>query len=202
MFIDNKYTALYYRIVDKVNSKNRLKVTGDSLQFHHIIPRSLGGTDDEKNLILCSLQEHRVCHKLLVKMTVGCDHYKMAYALRLFGISRPCPSPHHTGSYTTESAKKSVATRRRRGSYKTGKENNFAKPEIKEMVRKRMLANNPMKSSKQRNRMKSNNNNPKNVPITIMDINFPSINAAARYFNTTAHLLKRDYVITRLTSAS
>lgn len=34
---------------------------------HHIIPRCLGGTDDEDNLIYLTYQEHFIAHKLLLK---------------------------------------------------------------------------------------------------------------------------------------
>lgn len=46
---------------------------------HHIIPRCLGGTDDEENLIYLTLKEHFIAHKLLCEENP--DNYELAYAL-------------------------------------------------------------------------------------------------------------------------
>ena len=35
---------------------------------HHILPKSLGGTNDKNNLVLLTLKEHFICHWLLVKI--------------------------------------------------------------------------------------------------------------------------------------
>src|SRR5690606_21986834 len=48
---------------------------------HHIIPRSLGGTDDESNLVRLSVRAHYVCHILLTKIYHGKEYCKMVYAL-------------------------------------------------------------------------------------------------------------------------
>ena len=58
------YQKLYNTIVD-----NRLlnKYNGYT-EKHHIIPRSLGGKDDEANLVSLSAREHFICHYLLAKM--------------------------------------------------------------------------------------------------------------------------------------
>jgi len=129
MFADNKYTKLYYNIIKKASS--RVKHPNDGNHLHHIIPRSLGGSNDSCNLVCLTFREHKICHKLLIKMTTGDAKIKMSYAYSWFKDSA--------------------------GNYKTGKDNNFAKPEIIEMVRKRMTENNPMKTPAQRERMSKNN---------------------------------------------
>ena len=77
IFIDNKYTAWYNRIVN--NAKSRLVLDGYT-ETHHIIPRSLGGDDKKENLVKLSAKEHFVCHRLLPKMTSGTDKRKMVFA--------------------------------------------------------------------------------------------------------------------------
>ena len=77
LFIDNKYTRIYFSIIEK--SKTSVK-TGKT-EIHHIIPRCLGGTDEPTNLVGLSLREHFVCHRLLVKMVISTtDRGKLAYA--------------------------------------------------------------------------------------------------------------------------
>lgn len=45
---------------------------------HHIKPRSLGGTDEEENLVLLTAREHFLAHYLLCKIyKEGPEHYKM-----------------------------------------------------------------------------------------------------------------------------
>ena len=47
IFIENKYTRYYYSIIDR--AKNR-SITGYT-ENHHIIPKSLGGTNQKHNLV-------------------------------------------------------------------------------------------------------------------------------------------------------
>jgi len=75
----DKYTRWYNQIVERA----RFRITEDYTETHHIQPRSLGGTDDINNLVELPAREHFICHWLLVKMTIGEDHYKMLNALRM-----------------------------------------------------------------------------------------------------------------------
>lgn len=56
MFIDNKYTQCYYRIVD---NRKANPLTGYS-EKHHIIPKSLGGNNKKENLVSLTAREHFV----------------------------------------------------------------------------------------------------------------------------------------------
>jgi hypothetical protein len=79
MFKNNKYTKWYFSIVERgKNNKNGL------FEIHHIIPKSLGGTDDEYNLVKLTPREHYVCHWLLTKMTEGIYKSKMTFSLHTF----------------------------------------------------------------------------------------------------------------------
>ena len=75
----NKYTKWYNQIVDRARNRT-IEIYSES---HHITPRSLGGTDNDENLVKLTAREHFICHWLLVKMTTGEDHYKMLNALRM-----------------------------------------------------------------------------------------------------------------------
>ncbi|MFY8211415.1 MAG: HNH endonuclease signature motif containing protein [Candidatus Nanopelagicus sp.] len=76
MFLDNKYTKVYNKIIEK--SKNRA-IFGYK-ENHHIVPRCLGGGDNKENLAALTAREHYIVHVLLVKMTSGTDRHKMLHA--------------------------------------------------------------------------------------------------------------------------
>lgn len=58
----------YRKIYDNI-IENRLKTPFDGYtEKHHIIPKSIGGSDLKENLVCLSAREHFVCHYLLTKM--------------------------------------------------------------------------------------------------------------------------------------
>ena len=65
MFTHNKYHATYFKIIHR--AQQRLLPTDIKVEVHHIIPRSLGGSDSPDNLVKLTLKEHWMCHRLLVK---------------------------------------------------------------------------------------------------------------------------------------
>ena len=65
IFIDNKYTRWYYNIVNAAVSRTSFT---DYTEKHHVIPKSLGGTNSASNLVRLTAKEHFVCHRLLTKM--------------------------------------------------------------------------------------------------------------------------------------
>lgn len=76
--LTNKYSKLYYKITS--NAKQR--IIECYTERHHIIPQSLGGSNDKDNLVELTAREHFICHWLLIKMTEGEDRSKMLYALK------------------------------------------------------------------------------------------------------------------------
>lgn len=86
MFLDNKYTACYYRII--CQAQQRIN-TNAYTERHHVIPKSLGGDNSTSNLVILTAREHFVCHKLLTKMTEGIDRRRMQYALVMFMRRNP-----------------------------------------------------------------------------------------------------------------
>lgn len=94
MFNQSKYTKLYFSIIDKYGNS----LSGEK---HHIIPTSLGGSNDESNVTKVSCKAHFILHKLLVKMVTETIHIrKMKYAL--WRMMNP-QSKHHKRSYTVSS---------------------------------------------------------------------------------------------------
>jgi len=81
IFIQNKYTNWYNNII--TNAQARTLPKNIYIERHHIIPRSLGGNNEQSNLVKLTAREHFVCHLLLTKMTIGRMRYKMSKALTM-----------------------------------------------------------------------------------------------------------------------
>lgn len=86
--LSNRYSKIYYNIINKAISDNRTK--GDTYyERHHIIPRALGGLDYSYNLVLLTAREHYICHWLLIKMVRPGLIYKMQFAFfRMCSVGR------------------------------------------------------------------------------------------------------------------
>lgn len=84
LFTETKYTRWYYDIINDASGKNRNKKY-DYYEDHHIIPKSLGGSDKRHNRVLLTAREHFICHLLLPKMSIlPINRGKMAYAFFRF----------------------------------------------------------------------------------------------------------------------
>lgn len=59
------YEKIYESLIEK-RRKDVLKKVGDgSIETHHILPRSAGGTNDNENLVNLTCREHFMAHLLL-----------------------------------------------------------------------------------------------------------------------------------------
>ena len=58
---NNKYQKWYYTIIDRARNRTIEGYT----EKHHIVPRSLGGTNEKSNLVKLTAREHLVAHLLL-----------------------------------------------------------------------------------------------------------------------------------------
>lgn len=83
LFKENKYTKWYFSIVN--SRKYRNKKSEKYLEKHHIIPKSLGGSNNIDNLVFLTFKEHFIVHLLLTKMCKNKkDYYKMHRAIVAF----------------------------------------------------------------------------------------------------------------------
>lgn len=67
MFPLSKYSIYYNSIIRKALNSTRDK-TQEYFERHHILPKCLGGSNKQDNLVLLTPREHFICHALLVKM--------------------------------------------------------------------------------------------------------------------------------------
>jgi len=73
----NKYEKWYYNITER----GKHRTLTEYVERHHIVPHSLGGSDDASNLVSLTAREHFICHWLLTKMHIGESRSKMINAL-------------------------------------------------------------------------------------------------------------------------
>lgn len=59
------YERIYHNII---NNRLNNPVLNEYTECHHILPKSLGGTDDKSNLVNLLAREHFICHLLLTKI--------------------------------------------------------------------------------------------------------------------------------------
>jgi hypothetical protein len=77
-----KYRLWYEQLILK--AKQRVFPIGEYGENHHIIPRSLGGTDFKENVVRLYAREHYIAHLLLWKMKMSPKmHNKMSMALHV-----------------------------------------------------------------------------------------------------------------------
>lgn len=94
IYLSNKYTQLYYRIIQKAT--NRITKSGHK---HHIIPKSLGGKDTKDNLVKLTYREHYIVHLLLTKMTVGEHKKKMHLAFFCMNTLNKCGEKYKNSKF-------------------------------------------------------------------------------------------------------
>jgi hypothetical protein len=73
------YTKIYNSIIEK---RKTHPLFGVYTETHHIIPKSIGGSDNPENLVNLSAREHFICHRLLIEIHKNHkqNYYKMVKA--------------------------------------------------------------------------------------------------------------------------
>lgn len=80
-----KYERWYISITERAKHRT---IDGYK-ERHHIIPYSLGGTNDSSNLVDLTAREHFICHWLLIKMHSGEARGKMINAMYMMRAEGP-----------------------------------------------------------------------------------------------------------------
>lgn len=122
MYLSNKYTIWYYSIIEYAKNQS----TTGYKEKHHIIPRSLGGSNSKNNLVNLTARQHFICHILLTKMVQGPAKHKMIRAAMGMKRSRKYQD-RYINSRLYESVRKEYS--QQRSKEQSGKGNvNFNKP--------------------------------------------------------------------------
>lgn len=101
MFLSNKYNKCYYSIITRAQA--RVLPASTYVERHHIVPKSLGGSNAKSNIAALTAREHLICHLLLVKMTNGDAKSKMACAAMrmMFSSKNHTRCPPNSRTYET-----------------------------------------------------------------------------------------------------
>lgn len=76
MFIQNKYLIIYNNIINRARNRTIYEYT----ERHHIIPKSLNGSNDKDNIVKLTAREHFICHQLLIRIVCLENRHKMVFA--------------------------------------------------------------------------------------------------------------------------
>lgn len=80
-----KYHLWYDQLIDRAKGR---QVPSCYTEVHHIVPRSIGGTDAPQNLVRLTYREHFLAHWMLTKFCRGADLRKMQRALWAMTLDR------------------------------------------------------------------------------------------------------------------
>lgn len=86
----NLYFSRYIKLIDAFRNK-----TVDNYERHHIIPRCLGGTDEDSNIICLPPKAHFIAHYLLSKAYPNNDRLNHAFAMMI--VNNPYQDRKFTG---------------------------------------------------------------------------------------------------------
>lgn len=107
-FLQNKYTKWYFSIISAAQNR---KIVG-YIEKHHIVPKSLGGSNLKENLVELTAREHFICHWLLTKMVLETkQRYQMwnAFSCMLY-LKRPDQDRYKISSKKFENIKTTGAS--------------------------------------------------------------------------------------------
>jgi hypothetical protein len=100
LFISNKYYQWYNNIVQRASLRKHIS---GYTEKHHIIPKSLGGSNDSDNMVVLTAREHFICHLLLPKIVT---HGKEKMLNALWRMLHPRHNRYKINSHTYSNAKK------------------------------------------------------------------------------------------------
>jgi hypothetical protein len=106
------YQKIYDMLIEK--AMNRVLRKDAYVERHHIIPRSMGGSDELGNIVPLTAKEHYVAHHLLWKIH---QNISMAHAFCMMSTTRSVHTEFHIKAIMYQSAKEYISSQRRGKSY-------------------------------------------------------------------------------------
>lgn len=71
----------YQKHYDALMQRGKIRILDGYKESHHIVPKCMGGSDEESNLVYLTASEHYVAHQLLAKMNPG--NYSLIHAVKI-----------------------------------------------------------------------------------------------------------------------
>ena len=113
------YRKLYENLIE--TRKNRILDENEYYENHHIIPKSLGGSDKKENLIYLTAREHFIAHHLLYKCAKDTnERMKMGRAIQFLCYGNKGQTEKKITARQYEIAKKILSNEMKGTSYAKG----------------------------------------------------------------------------------
>ena len=122
-------------IADRRTKETSLVASVCYTERHHIVPRSLGGSDDKSNLILLTAEDHVHAHLMLAKIHGGAQWLAVTYIVESMQSERKVP---------TRRMIVLAAIARQAALRNLNQWHSMFIPHVREKMIKRMRENNPM----------------------------------------------------------
>jgi len=111
---NSKHFLWYKAIITRAKSQARKKLKPSDENFiyyecHHILPKSMGGSNKQENIVLLTAKEHFVAHHLLYEFCVGLEEHKMAIAWRRMSTDFRNGKPRYVNARLFDKAKQAAA---------------------------------------------------------------------------------------------
>lgn len=101
------YNKLYIELLSKYGVQSKPKEM--YVERHHIVPKSVGGTNDKENLVYIPARVHFICHRLLCKIYKESDKLKFAFWAMCNQLHGDVTREYKVTSKVFEEAKKEFA---------------------------------------------------------------------------------------------
>ena len=104
--IQNKYTKWYFNIIKKRQTST---IQNEYVEKHHIVPKSLGGSNKKDNIVALTAREHYICHLLLTKMFSNESKRNMHYAFLSMHRKKDGMERYKPNSYVYSIIRKNIS---------------------------------------------------------------------------------------------
>lgn len=76
------YHTIYENFIKSRKNLSRKNIKFSGFETHHILPKSLGGSNSPDNLVVLTPREHFFAHLLLIKINSGTNKAKMIHTIK------------------------------------------------------------------------------------------------------------------------
>ena len=133
----------YSKLYDKLIAYRKEKPP-ECGEWHHVVPRCLGGSDDSDNLVLLTWREHFIAHRLLCRMYP--ENHKLKYAVYMMTLIQQDKN-RNPNSRDVAVARQYLSQAAKERGFNPGRSINS-----REKARERMLSSdNPIKKNPEKN---------------------------------------------------
>lgn len=122
--ISNKYLKWYMQLIDRARHR---QFVSEYSEKHHVLPRCLGGGNEQNNLVILTAREHFIAHAFLARFTKDGDRAKMLHALHMLMFAKPGNGSRYAPRCSITVAKARERRSRALSAALTGRKNTWTK---------------------------------------------------------------------------